>query len=101
MIFIKVDNVWDELTGFYDYRGLDLSLIVAGTQLYPDHENAAYFAYAGEAVSHEDVSVITEADYVAAREEIELYRPKSPFEQLQEQVDAMTVMVGDLLLGGE
>jgi hypothetical protein len=61
MVIVKVSNYIKE-NGQCDYKGLDLSKIVAGSQLYPN-QTECYFYYDGDPVDHTDITVIDEATY--------------------------------------
>ena len=100
MKFVKVMNLFDN-QGTANYKGLDLSKIIAGTQLYPINENVAYVGYEDyELPQHEDLLVITEDEYLQIKNEIEANRPKTLEEELQERINLMQQALDDLLLGG-
>jgi len=69
MTYIKINNLFQP-DGMCDYKGLDIDKIVAGTQLYPNDENACYFQFNGSVVSHKDVKVISLTDYQTAYEKM-------------------------------
>lgn len=85
-MYLKVNNLI-QLGGNADYKGLDINLIVGGTQLYflDNGKNEAYFMYKGDAVDHFDLEVITEEQYQAAKREYEESMPVtvSPEEEIQ------------------
>lgn len=61
MVHLKINNLI-QLGGSADYKGLNIDLIVGGTQIYflENGRNEAYFQYNGEPVNHTDLEVITE-----------------------------------------
>lgn len=100
MKFVKVMNLFDN-QGKADYKGLDLSKIIAGTQLYPINENVAYVGYEDDEIpQHEDLQIITEEEYLQIKNEIEVNKPKTLEEELQERINLMQQALDDLLLGG-
>ena len=87
MKFIKVKNLRQQ-TGACDYKGLDIDLIVTGSQLYPSDDNSAYFMYNGEVVNHIDLSIITQDEYEKVKNiEIDTEKPtlESEVNMLKEQ----------------
>jgi hypothetical protein len=62
MLIVKITNLKNS-NDIIDYKGLNLDLIVAGSQLYPPDENTAYFFYDGEVIEGEDLQLITESEY--------------------------------------
>lgn len=66
MIIVKVTNYIKE-NGQCDYKGLDLSKIVGGTQLYPNNTEC-YFYYGGQPLNHPDITVIDETTYNQIKE---------------------------------
>lgn len=95
MVHIKVMNTRNT-DGTMDYKGLDLSLIVPGTQLYPSDENAAYLGYDGEIPDHPDISAITEAEHQAKRDEIAANTPVDPVKALQEENAALRQQMAEV-----
>ena len=81
MKIVKVNNLITN--GIADYRGLDLSRIVSGSQLYPDYDNVAYFFYDGDVSEGGDVSFVTQATYDEHKKRIENKpRPITPEEKI-------------------
>lgn len=100
MINLKISNLAG-LNGRCDYKGLDIDLIVPGTQVYPSGEDVAYFSFDGDLVEHPDITVLTEEEYQAAiSAEQSKPQPKSELETLREQVALMQSALDELLLGG-
>lgn len=102
----KVLNLFD-LQGHAQYKGLDLSKIVAGSQIYPIDENVAYLKYVGEDVIDDDLELLTDDEYNAIKEKEDSSRPKSPIEELtlqneelQRKQDLMQAAIDDLIFGG-
>lgn len=82
MTYVQVDNV-KQASGFFDYKGLDLNLIVPGTQHYPQASNSAFFGYEGVIPEHPDLHSITEEHYETVKAD-ELKPEPSVYEQLDE-----------------
>ena len=100
MKFVKVMNLFDN-QGTANYKGLDLSKIIAGTQLYPINKNVAYVGYEDDEIpQHEDLQIITEEEYLQIKSEIEANRPLTPEEELQQRIGLMQQALDNLLLGG-
>ena len=99
MKFIKVMNLFNN-QGKADYKGLDLSKIIAGTQLYPIDENVAYVGYEDDEIpQHKDLQIITEEEYLQIKSEIEANRPLTPEEEeLRQRIELMQQALDDLLL---
>lgn len=68
MIYVKITNFFDSF-GQPDYKGLTISQIVAGSQLYPvdDSDSTAYFATNEEVTEATDLIIIDEATYTQAK----------------------------------
>jgi len=100
---IKIYNLIDA-HGVADYKGLDLTKIIAGTQLYPINENVAYVGYEDDEIpQHEDLQIITEEEYLQIKNEIEVNKPKTLEEELEELKQRQALIkqaLDDLLLGG-
>lgn len=89
MQIIKVNNLIQS-NGRADYKGLDLSKIMSGTQLYPSYDNVAYFFYDGDVAEGGDISIVSETAYNEhkARIEEELAKidtPEKKIERLEEE----------------
>jgi hypothetical protein len=98
-MLIKVNNLIQN-DGRCDYKGLNLSLIVSGTQLYPSFENTAYFEYEGEVKIGGDIETVTPEAYETVKLQIEAEMPISPEEelsQLKQQVVAQQSAINMLL----
>ncbi|KQL18077.1 hypothetical protein [Cytobacillus solani] len=101
MILVKIKNLVQQ-DGSCDYKGLDISLIKTGTQLYPLNESVAYFGYEGDIPTHTDISVITQEDYQIALDQIKqeaenIMTPEKEIAQLKEKVDAQQSVINYLL----
>ncbi|GAA0379019.1 hypothetical protein [Bacillus horti] len=94
MVIIKLTNIVGG-DGAIDYKGLDLSLIVSGTQLYvgEGQDMVAYFVYKGdEDLSGDlsgDLAIITEEEYTQVKADYEEYlnnqpKPMNPEEEIQQ-----------------
>ncbi|MDU5145374.1 MAG: hypothetical protein E6230_24660 [Paenibacillus dendritiformis] len=109
MIGLKVINVAPERGGNYDYKGLDLDKFVSGSQVYPRGTRDFYVITEQEDIpEHEDVRLITEAEYEAAyNSERERQQEPGPIEKLQveneelrRQLDALQLAVMGMMDGG-
>lgn len=86
MVIVKINNITGE-NGQADYKGLDLSKIIAGSQIYPHDRNVAFLQYKGSLIDHEDVQVISEEQYLI---EVDLYNnyisnlPPSPEKRIEQ-----------------
>jgi hypothetical protein len=107
-MYIKICNLIQS-DGYADYKGLDISKIVSGSQIYPSDENVAYFQYISEESmpDNPDIVIIDDITYKAILEEklsndynrgIEDLKKKDV--DLQQAVDDLTLQLGDALLGG-
>lgn len=67
MKYIKISNLINT-QGVADYKGLDLTKIITGSQIYPDNENVAYIIYEGEIPSHQDLVEISQSEYEEIKE---------------------------------
>ena len=76
MYLYKINN-FKQVTGNLDYKGLDLSQIVAGSQVYPHsfEENNICLIGSLESHQHEDLVHLSEEEYVKEKEEIESQYP--------------------------
>ncbi|MCB5145251.1 hypothetical protein LGW94_10235 [Streptococcus mutans] len=76
MYLYKINNL-KQLTGNLDYKGLDLSQIVAGTQVYPHDFEADNTCLLGslEEHKHDDVLLLNDAQYAAEKKRIESEYP--------------------------
>lgn len=100
MIYVKVSNLIQD-GGHCDYKGLDVSSIASGSQMYPEGTNTAYLGYYGVSVEHEDIEIISEEEHTIKRTEIEnAPKPKTDIDLLQDQVALMQAAIDDLILGG-
>ena len=89
MLIIKVSNLI-QVDGRADYKGLELSQIVGGTQLYPSYENSAYFFYDGEVENGNGVQIISQVVYDEHKNRIEeeqanVLTPEKRIEKLEEE----------------
>ncbi|TDL50946.1 hypothetical protein E2R60_20585 [Paenibacillus dendritiformis] len=111
MIGVKIVNVVGPRGGLYDYKGLDIDKFVPGTQVYPSGTRDFYVIteQAKEEIpKHEDVLLITEAEYEAAyNAERESHHEPGPIEKLQaeneelrKQIDAMQLALMGMMDGG-
>lgn len=92
---IRINNLYENgLDGRPDYKGLDLSKIQPGSQVYKD--NSAVFEYNGDIPEHADLLVITEKEYSDLRNAL----PKTEFEILKEKQDLMQQALDELIFGG-
>jgi len=104
-MYIKINNLIQK-NGVADYKGLDLNLIIPGTQIYPATENTAYFYYNGEKNENADVLGITESEYMAKKSEDESNLSISAEEEIkllkQENLSIKQSMaeLAELILGG-
>lgn len=76
--YLKINNA---LNGFgqYDYKNLDISKFINGSQIYPKNENFIYCASTQEDIpSHSDILVITEQEYLDYRQ---VYEAQKQLEQ--------------------
>lgn len=101
MNIVKVNN-FVQSNGNCDYKGLNLSKILAGSQLYPSYENAAYFFYDGEVSDGEEVQLIEQSVYDEIKqkiaEELASYvSPERELEQLKQQVVAQQAAINMIL----
>lgn len=62
MEYVRITNII-QTNGQANYKGLDLSKIVGGSQLYPSYANDAYFLYDGEVVEGDGIQIVTQATY--------------------------------------
>ncbi|BFH15903.1 hypothetical protein WJ0W_003295 [Paenibacillus melissococcoides] len=102
MIGLKIINVVPERSGNLDYKGLDINLFVAGSQIYPPGTRDCYVITAQVDIpKHEDIHLVTEAEYEAAyNAERERQQEPGPIEQLKaeneelrKQLDALQLAV--------
>lgn len=84
MKYIKISNLINT-QGVADYKGLDLTKIITGSQIYPDNENVAYFKYDGEPIEHPDITVIDETTYNNVKNSLN----KPPQLSLENRVSAL------------
>lgn len=86
---VKVSNLIQS-NGHADYKGLDLNKIVAGTQLYPDYDNVAYFFYDGEVPTVTGLQVVTLATYDEHKNRIANQpKPRTESERILELEDVI------------
>jgi hypothetical protein len=101
MPLVKVSNV-RQSNGTFDYKGLDRSKIVGGSQVYPSYDNVAYFQYDGEVVEGADIKLVTQATYDehkqrVAEELANIITPEKKIEQLEQQVLSQQSAINMLL----
>lgn len=100
---LKISNLLPEGGGTCDYKGLNIEMFVPGSQIYPNDEQACYVITNEEDIpKHDDIVLISTAEYEAAREMyiINPVRQPSP-EDLQKQIDAMQLaLMGMMDAGG-
>lgn len=96
MLFIKISNLITSY-GHADYRSLELSNIVPGSQVYPPDKNEAFLLYDGEVTSKGDLSVIDQVAYDAEVARItSLPKPVTDADRIAELEETMAI----LLMGG-
>lgn len=96
MKIIHIKNLFNTI-GSADYRGLDLTKIVPGSQMYPPDKNEAYLFYDGTVTSKGDLLVIDQVTYDAEAARIDsLPRPVTD----TERIAGLEEMVAGLLMGG-
>ena len=69
MNYVLINNIKTE-SGRYDYKGLSITHIVAGTQVYSDTKNLALFATTEDVRTNGDIEVISESTYLALEKEL-------------------------------
>lgn len=89
-MYIKISNLMNT-DGKADYKGLDLNLIVAGSQIYPN-DNTAYLKYNGTAATDNDITELTESDYLAKKNEIE-----KPATTIESRVSAIEIALAGMM----
>lgn len=98
MNYVKVSNLFPpELMGNADYKGLDISQFIPGSQYYPAGQNIALLATKEEVIpDHPDITVITEQEY---RDEIAYYeslKPPSP----EQRITDLELALADIFANG-
>lgn len=91
--------------GYIDYKGLDISKFIPGSQFYDYAATKCVVAttedYQGE---HPDIAELTEAEYKAKVEELKATYPEPEPQPdpaaMQAQLDALTIAMA-AMLGGE
>lgn len=94
MTYVKLKNFIPKGGGQADYKGLDLSLIIPGSQFYDEAENAYYFVYESESgvTTHQDIVIIDESTYNQAKNSLSS-EYSDPIAELQAQQDALTLEI--------
>ena len=96
MKYVHIQNLIS-FNGTANYKGLDMTKIVAGFQVYPPDKNEAYLVYDGEIVAAADLSVITETVYNAEVARISsLPKPLTDTDRIKDLEETMAAM----LMGG-
>ena len=83
--------------GTADYKGLDISLFIAGSQVY-DFSNNLCLVQSNEEKSGTDITVLTEAEYLAAKDTILATRQPTELEQLQTNQALIQAALDDIIL---
>lgn len=96
MKYIKINNFYNTF-GQPDYKSLDLSLIISGSQLYPTDATYAVFATNEElTVLPTDVVEITEADYTSEKTAIET-KNKQNSQSITDRISSVEVAIANLM----
>lgn len=96
MKYIKINNFWNQF-GQPDYKGLDLSQIIAGSQLYPTGATYALVATNQDlATLPEDVVEITETDYTSEKTAMET-KNKQNSQAIIDRLSAVEVAVANMM----
>jgi hypothetical protein len=108
MKYLKINNIYQEGETRLDYKTLDIEQFVPGSQVYPIFDNFCLVKTRQDDYPiHPDIEEITEQEYndlrnfvMSENERLAPPSPESILEQQQQQIDEMTVLLGDLMLGG-
>lgn len=99
---IKIENLQDEL-GRFDYKGIDISKNVAGSQVYLDENNTAYLKTQSDIPDDNDVTLVSSEEYTNAlqRYKNETVSELSEIERLEADMNEAIVELTMLIsLGG-
>lgn len=109
MYLYKINNL-KQITGNLDYKGIDLKQVVAGTQVYPSDFDDRNYCLLGssEHITHDDVVLLTEEEYVSEKELIESEYPvivdeESRIENLEKdnhEIKLAMAEMAELIIGG-
>lgn len=111
MPFVKIINLQNN--GVFDYKGIDLDKIVAGSQAYDQDNKLVYVEYSSNKIpNHSDLSVVTTEEYQEAiskrdkeREEQYKLSPEYKIQVLEEENQKLKENQADLweliLFGGD
>ncbi|MFD2442941.1 hypothetical protein ACFSO7_02975 [Bacillus sp. CGMCC 1.16607] len=98
---LKISNLIQK-DGNPDYKGLNIDLFVGGQLLYSNDfsiENLAYVTTKEDTIPrHKDIQIVTEEEFLAYKETLNVSRPKSEIEILKETVGQLETQQGDLLM---
>lgn len=100
MKYVKVINLTNAF-GTADYKGLEIEMIIPGSQVY-DNTLSVFIGATTEEVlpSHSDLIEITEIDYAAQKSEIIASYPLPKEEQNEVKIALLETALQDLILGG-
>lgn len=101
MNLIKISNFQSE--GVSDFKGLDLGLIVGGSQFFDVISNEYYCKYKGTVSESIDVAIITLEEYTSKEYDIQSGLPMSIENQIKAMNEKQALMqkaIDDLILGG-
>ena len=108
MKFIKVSFNSALNVNIIDYKGLDINLFIAGSQLYPNDVSWCAVATTEDLTnfSHPDVEIITEEEYLELKAEIDNEKAVLAAEEaakkdtMQSDIDTLMLAVAELYEGG-
>ena len=88
---VKISNLTGA-NGIADYKGLNIDLNVAGSQVYPNDENVAYLFNTGAIPEHADIEIITEEEYLLAKQAHESKPRPATVESRVQQLEGIVMM---------
>lgn len=97
---VKISNLYQG-NGHCDYKGLDISQFIAGSQIYPSVGGYAVIkTMQVDIPAHDDIEIITEEQYNIEREAYLNSQPKSPEELIAEQGNEIALLWYELMMVG-
>ncbi|MTI46658.1 MAG: hypothetical protein FH761_02360 [Firmicutes bacterium] len=96
---LKINNIQQE-DGYIDYKGLDMKSFKPGSQRYKmDGSYCVLETKETDLPDTPDITIINDTEYEILRQEIENEKNQYKSKE-QEQIDELTLQLGDALLGG-
>lgn len=97
MKYVKIDNLISKTNGICDYKGLDIDLFIAGSQVY-DNDTAFIGTIEEDIPQHEDLQILSKNEYDTFVNEIRNRpQPLSEIDLLNEKIAQQDAVIEELL----